>query len=171
MEVLVKRHYSLIYTYIYRKIGNHHTAYDLTQEVFIKMMQSLDKYRQQGKFEHWLLKIAVNHCLDYYRSKHYRHQQATGELDTNIADDNSNVWDLFQSQYQQEQARQAVLSLPNNQREAIILSYYHDLKIKEIADMTCTNESTVKSRIRAGLSKLKQILLSGGDERDYRKQG
>ncbi|MCM3342841.1 sigma-70 family RNA polymerase sigma factor [Paenibacillus sp. MER TA 81-3] len=170
MEVLVKRHYSSIYSYIYRKIGDRHTAYDLTQEVFMKMMQSLGSYRNNGKFAHWLMKIAVNHCLDYYRSKHYKQNHTQTELDANVSDDKSNVWDLFHIQYQREKAKQAVLLLPEHQRDVIILNFYHDLKVKEIADMTHSNESTVKSRIKAGISKLKQILLAGDDGCEKRKQ-
>ncbi|CAH8705009.1 sigma-70 family RNA polymerase sigma factor [Paenibacillus thiaminolyticus] len=171
MEVLVKRHYSDVYSYLYRKIGNRHTAYDLTQEVFIKMMQSLGNYRDKGRFRHWLLKIAVNHCYDYYRSKQYRHRHAHTELEVDMPDENSNVWDLFHCHYQQEQAKQAVLSLPEKQRDAIILNFYHDMKIREIAVMTDTSESTIKYRIKAGISKLKQILLAGGEGSDHRKQG
>ncbi|KKO50739.1 RNA polymerase sigma factor [Paenibacillus sp. DMB20] len=171
MEVLVKRHYSDVYAYLYRKIGNQHTAYDLTQEVFIKMMQSLGNYRDKGRFRHWLLKIAVNHCYDYYRSKQYRHRQAHTELEVDMPDENSNVWDLFHCRYQQEQAKQAVLTLPEEQRDAIILNFYHDLKIREIAEMTDTSVSTIKYRIKAGISKLKQILLAGGEGNDYKKQG
>jgi len=174
MEMLVKRHYAMIFSYIYRKIGNHHTAYDLTQEVFIKMMQSLPSYQSHGKFEHWLLKIAVNHCLDYYRSKQYRNAHVQAELDETIPDAHSNVWDLFQLHDQQEQAKQAVLALPEHQREAIILNYYHGLKVREIADVTGANESTIKSRIRAGISRLKKMLLGEeelSNEQEQRKQG
>ena len=59
MDVLVRRHYKNIFSYVYRKTGNYHLAYDLTQEIFIKMMKSIKNYKQQGKFSSWLLKIAV----------------------------------------------------------------------------------------------------------------
>ena len=72
MDVLVRRHYKNIFSYVYRKTGNYHLAYDLTQEIFIKMMKSIKNYKQQGKFSSWLLKIAVNHCRDYYKSSDFR---------------------------------------------------------------------------------------------------
>ncbi|MDQ0253560.1 DNA-directed RNA polymerase specialized sigma24 family protein [Evansella vedderi] len=68
MEVLIKKQYKTIFAYVYRKVGDYHLAYDMTQEVFIKMMKSINEYKGGGKFQHWLLKIAVNHCRDYFRS-------------------------------------------------------------------------------------------------------
>ncbi|WP_426253891.1 RNA polymerase sigma factor [Paenibacillus pabuli] len=170
MEVLVKRHYKPIFAYVYRKTGDYHTAYDLTQEIFVKMMNSLDKYRDTGKFSHWLLKIAVNHCLDYFRGRDFKQQQRECELTEEAlpASEHQNVWNIFHKRLQNEQVRQAVLSLPEHQRDAVILNYYNGLKIREVAELTGANESTVKSRIRLGITKLREIILGG--ERDETKR-
>jgi len=167
MEVLVKRHYKSVFAYIYRKTGEYHTAYDLTQEVFIKMMKSLKSYQNTGKFEHWLLKIAVNHCLDYFRGREYKQQHRETELTEEAfpSSEHHNVWDIFQKRNQNEQVRQAVLSLPEHQRDAVILNYYNGLKIREVAEATGTSESTAKSRIRLGISKLKEM-ITGGDRHE-----
>lgn len=171
MDVLVKRHYKPVFAYIYRKTGEYHTAYDLTQEVFIKMMKSLNTYQSTGKFEHWLLKIAVNHCLDYFRGREYKQHQREMELTEEAfpASEHQNVWDIFQKRTQNEQVRQAVLSLPEHQRDAVILNYYNGLKIREVAAVTETSESTAKSRIRLGISKLKEI-ITGGDRHEAHKR-
>ncbi len=68
MEVLVKRHYKSVFAYVYRKTGDYHTAFDLTQEVFIKMLKALHHYNGVGKFTNWLFKIAHNSCLDHLRA-------------------------------------------------------------------------------------------------------
>ncbi|MFD1638597.1 RNA polymerase sigma factor [Evansella tamaricis] len=57
MEVLVKKHYKNIFGFTYRKVGDYHLAYDMTQEIFIKMMKSIASYNGQGKFQNWLLKL------------------------------------------------------------------------------------------------------------------
>lgn len=165
MEVLVKRHYSDVYSYLYRKIGNRHTAYDLTQEVFIKMMQSLGNYRDKGRFRHWLLKIAVNHCYDYYRSKQYRHRHAHTELEVDMPDENSNVWDLFHCHYQQEQAKQAVLSLPEKQRDAIAWPLVERGLLQDIWDVPMLEDSYTKqlAEIRT------ELRLSAPGSYEYKK--
>lgn len=163
MDVLVRRHYKNIFSYVYRKTGNYHLAYDLTQEIFIKMMKSIKNYKQQGKFSSWLLKIAVNHCRDYYRSSDFRKEGQRTELPGDLAQDNSNVWDIFQRKQQRKEVRESINALPEYQRETIILRFYHDLKIKEIALITGSKEPTVKSRLRQGLEKLKNM-LNGGEQ-------
>ncbi|HHU20040.1 MAG TPA: RNA polymerase sigma factor [Bacilli bacterium] len=158
MEVLVKRHYQYIFAYVYRKVGDYHLAYDLTQEVFVKMMKALKRYRGKNKFKHWLLKIAVNHCRDYFRSRAFKHKEKEGELAPKLIDQKSNVWDLISKKINSEEVKAALEQLPEYQKETIILRYYHDLKIKEIAEVTDSKEATVKSRLRQGQAKLKQLL-------------
>lgn len=157
MEVLVKRHYKNIFAYVYRKVGDYHLAYDLTQETFIKMMKSIDKYKPYGKFQNWLLTIAVNQCRDYFRSSHFKQIDNEQEYEDYVKDEKGNISHLLRQKVESEQVRKALRQLPEFQKETIILRYYHDLKIKEIASVTDTNESTVKSRLRQGVQKLKNI--------------
>lgn len=158
MEVLVKKHYKYIFAYVYRKVDDYHLAYDLTQEVFVKMMKALHQYKEKDKFKHWLLKIAVNHCRDYFRSRSFKQKEKEGELAPKIVDQKNNVWDLISKKENSESVKAALEQLPEYQKEAIILRFYHDLKINEIASMTDSKESTVKSRLRQGQVKLKKLL-------------
>ncbi|WP_062049533.1 RNA polymerase sigma factor [Bacillus sp. JCM 19034] len=168
MEVLVKRYYKFIFSYIYRKIGDYHLAYDMTQEVFIKMMKSINRFHGSGEFKHWLLKIAVNHCRDYYRSSAYKKKVGEEELANQLPDENESVSDLISKKADSERVKEAISQLPTYQREAIILRFYHELKIKEISDVTNSNEDTVKSRVKQGVVKLKKW-LKGGDEDEEKR--
>ncbi|MCP1427194.1 RNA polymerase sigma-70 factor (ECF subfamily) [Paenibacillus xylanexedens] len=172
MEVLVKRHYKSIFSYVYRKTGDYHISFDLTQEVFVKMMNSLGNYRDNGKFSHWLLKIAVNHCMDYFRGREFKQQLRESELTEEAlpASEHQNVWNIFYKRLQNDKVRLAIQSLPEHQRDAVILNYYNGLKIKEVAELTGSNESTVKSRIRLGITKLKEIIVGGERDETYRKR-
>lgn len=163
MEVLVKRHYKNIFAYIYRKLGDYHLSYDLTQDVFIKMLKSINNYKPRGEFKHWLLTIAVNQCRDYFRSSKFKEKSQEQELGDWIKDERENVWDLISKKVDSERIRNALQQLPDYQQEAIILRFYHDLKIKEIASITNSKESTVKSRLKQGTDKLRRI-LEGGEE-------
>lgn len=161
MEVLVKKYYKNIFAYVYRKTSDYHLAYDLTQEVFIKMMKSIGAYKSKGKFEHWLITIAVNHCRDYFRSSTYRRKKQEQEIVHQMTDDSKNVWDLLSKKIESEKVKEALNTLPDFQKEAIILRFYHDLKIKEIAHVTDAKEATVKSRLKQGIGKLKKLFQGG----------
>ena len=161
MEVLVRRHYRAVFAYIYRRIGDYHAAFDLAQEVFIRMLQALPSYREGGKFEAWLLKIAVNRCRDYVRSPVCAQRAEARELDEAFCAPD-NVTDLFEASLSRRAVREAVLALPDDQREAVILHYYHGYKLREIAAVTGAKEATVKSRVYQALSKLKRKLEGGG---------
>ncbi|MBM7541644.1 RNA polymerase sigma factor [Amphibacillus cookii] len=158
MEVLVKKHYRMIFAYTYRKVGDYHLAYDLTQEIFIKMIKSIKNYSGQGKFQHWLLKIAVNHCRDYYRSRAYKYKDKITKIDHQVVDERKNVEDLLSKKQRSVKVKAAIDQLPPYQREVIILKFYQGLKIKQIAQLTEVKEATVKSRLKQGKDKLKSLL-------------
>lgn len=161
MEVLTRKYYQQIYAFVYRKVGNKELAYDLTQEIFIKMMQKLSLYKNTGSFKSWLYTLAVNHCRDYWRSKQHKEKEKETILDDAIENDKSNVPYIFEKKETRAQVKHAILQLPEMQREAIILRYYHDSTMKEIAEMTDANISTVKSRLKQGLEKLAKYLDRG----------
>lgn len=168
MEVLVRRYYKMIFAFLYRKTTDYHISLDLTQETLIKMMKSLTMYKAQGKFSHWLITIAVNVCRDYYRSKQYREQQMNPLESSLYADSNHNIEDLLSQKVERIQIQGALQELSDNQREAVILRYYHDMKVSEIAKVTGSNEAAVKSRLFQGIAKLKRIF---GRMVDYERKG
>lgn len=82
MEILVKRHYDLVHSYIYRTTNDYNVSYDITQDVFIKMMKNINKYNMEsGKFRNWLLKIAVNTTKDYFKSKAYAQRSENYDIE------------------------------------------------------------------------------------------
>lgn len=65
LELLIKKHYETVYGYCYRRIGERGAAQDLTQDVFVRVVQNLDNYRHHGKFLNYLFVVAGNLCRDY----------------------------------------------------------------------------------------------------------
>jgi RNA polymerase sigma factor (sigma-70 family) len=162
MEVLVNRYYKMIFAYIYRGIGQYHTSYDLTQEVFIKMMKAVGKFNgEAGSFKNWIFKIAVNTVKDYFKGREYKGYTEAIEINNGKWDEEDNVVEFASRISQREEIKNAVMQLPDFQRDTIILRFYHDMKIKDIARITDSSESTVKSRLRQGIEKLKDILKEG----------
>lgn len=170
MEVLIKKYYKLLFSFVYRNVGDYHIASDITQEALIKLVKSIKNYKDEGKFKNWLLRIASNTCNDYFRSSKVVKDKSRVELDTNILDTNSNVYEIMSRKIARQEMKNAITTLPEFQRNAIILKYYHNLKIKDIAYITQSNESTVKSRLKQGIEKLKKVFVRGEENEGIDKE-
>lgn len=154
---LISGYYQSIFAFFYKNTGNYHQSKDLTQEVFIKMVAGISKYRPKTPFKNWLFTIASNHLKNYYRtlSRHPEWAEITDEYSITTTD----IMDVGV----ETDIKLALEHLPHEQREAVILRYYNDFSIKEISRITGAMETTVKARIRYGLKKLK-IELEGYNE-------
>lgn len=152
MNNLISGYYQSIFAFFYKNTSNYHQSKDLTQEVFIKMVAGISKYRPKTPFKNWLFTIASNHLKNYYRtlSRHPECVEITDEYIT-MTNDISDVG-------VETDIKSALSHLPPEQREAVILRYYNEFSIKEISRITGAMETTVKARIRYGLEKLKTEL-------------
>ncbi|MBU3127221.1 RNA polymerase sigma factor [Clostridium tagluense] len=165
MELLVKSNYNMVHSFVYRSVGDYNISYDLTQEIFIKMMKNINKYDyKNGNFTHWILKIASNHYKDYFRSAAYKQRINNKDIDGEEIYADGTVVDILEKNESRKAVKKAVDNLPTLQREAIILKYYNNLKIKEISEVTGFNESTIKSRLFSGMGNLRKIM--GGGKRE-----
>lgn len=149
IEFLIKKYYQSVFSFFYKNTGYYHQSKDLTQEVFIKMVSGIARYQPKKNFKSWLFTIASNHLKNYYRTLS-RHPEYTELSDEYAAIDNEIANIAIKSD-----VNAALALLPPEQRETIILRYYNDLSIMEIAKITGAKETTVKARIRYGLEKLK----------------
>jgi len=135
---------------------------DLTQEVFVKMVASIETYENRGKFRSWLFTIAANHLRNHwkYESRHEEYEFEE-ESENDITSSLENVTDSAE-------LLNALSRIPTDQRDCIVLKYYYGFTSREIAEMLKVKEPTVKARIRYGLNKL-SILLKG-EETDGEEQ-
>lgn len=153
---MIEQYYSNIYSYLYRKVGNTELAEDLTQEVFLRLVNTLSRYRPTGKFSNYVFTIAVNAANDYFRKNSLFMQEDVNSINIDAGVD---IEDFFIKQEQFDRLKETIGKLPDKQKDAILLRYFHNMKIKDISKITGANISTVKSRINQGLKRLK-ILLS-----------
>ncbi|QNO15396.1 RNA polymerase sigma factor [Alkalicella caledoniensis] len=173
LDVLVNRYYELIYSYSMRQVNDYHLACDLTQEVFVKMMMNINKYRVgTDSFKYWLLKIALNHIRDYFRSEKNRKSTAFDNMEylSNNDINNDNMINMLEIHEKSKEVKKAIYSLKEQEKEIVILKYYNDMTIKEISGITGNNESTIKSRLYRALEKLRRH-LKGGDIIEKRSNG
>lgn len=158
MDEMVKLYYQTIFAYFYRNTGDYHRSCDLTQEVFIKAISAISAYKNNGKFKAWLFAIASNHLRNDWRYRKI-HPQEELEEDTIDASKTS-------GETQKVELEEALGNLPPEQREAVVLKYYHGLKITEIAKVTGVKDATIKSRLKYGLEKLRKLLGDESHERE-----
>ncbi|BCB04037.1 RNA polymerase sigma factor [Bacillus sp. KH172YL63] len=170
MEVLTRKYYKDVFAFVYRKTGNKDLAYDLTQEIFIKVIKKIGSYSNTGKFKSWIFSVAVNHCRDHWKSAAHQRAQKQSQLSEYLTNDKTNVSYIFAQKEARERVRIAIGELPEYQRNAIILKYFHEMKIHEIASVTDSNEATVKSRLRQGLGKLAKLLGRGEEYGQHQKK-
>lgn len=148
---IIEKYYSDIYSFLCRRIGDKSYAEDLTQDVFLKFSVSLPQYKEQNKLKSYLFAIAVNSSNDYFR----RNKE---ELVENNFDYIS-YKTQFEKELEKAQAvKNAVMSLSPKQRDVVVLRYYHDMKIKEIAEVLGIPQATVKTQLYRGEKNLKNLL-------------
>ena len=161
-ETLVRKYYQNIYQFCVRRCnGDTALAADLTQDTFLKLIEHIQQYRLTGKFMNFLLTIAVNTCNNHFKKK----SPDIVDMDTlSAVPSNLNISEEVLRQEDAKIIQQAIDRLPDMQKEVVILRFYHDRKLKEIAAITGVSLPTAKSRLKQGLDKLKRYL----DKEDFK---
>jgi RNA polymerase sigma-70 factor (ECF subfamily) len=162
-EALLKAYTRKIYNLCYRFTGRAEEAEDVTQEVFIKVFQTLKTYQAaQGSFTTWLNRVARNHLVDHYRRA--RKDRVTSSLEDELSEAEQKPSEHMEPTRQVEsRERREVLQLALDKlspdlREAVILRDLQDLDYVEIAQVLRVPQGTVKSRINRGRLELGRVL-------------
>ncbi len=167
---LVRRHQTRVFNFALRQLRTPGLAEDITQEVFLRVVQNAADFKHEARFSTWLYTIARNLCFDQFRKlKHRRHpsldqpsstEDGARPLVEQIPDSrpDANVERRAISAEVQSSILQALYALPDDQREVFLLREVAQLPFKDIAEITGAGENTVKSRMRYALDRLKQAL-------------
>ncbi|OMF27592.1 RNA polymerase subunit sigma-70 [Paenibacillus sp. FSL H8-0548] len=158
-NALVSRYYKEMYSYTYRQTTNKQLSMDLTQDIFIHMLQSIGRYDgSRGMFRTWLYKLATNRIVDYYRSKYYSYARHTAPMEEDIQSNED-----FTLEIEKKEQIEAVMQLVN-QMDAVSqhifrLKFFAEYTFADIAPLLNMPESTVKTKYYAMIRKLKHNLL------------
>lgn len=164
---IVERYQTKLYRTTYYYTLNIEDARDLTQEIFIKAYNNLNKFKYGSTFSTWLYRIAVNHCIDWHRKKKSQHEDPA-HWDKLQAKEDS-LEDLVLRQEMINEVQEAVNALPEIYRTILILYYFEDFNPQLIADILSTPKRTVETRLFRGRKLLKRKLdntIYGGDCHD-----
>ncbi|WKN32309.1 sigma-70 family RNA polymerase sigma factor [Porifericola rhodea] len=160
-EQLVNRHRSRVFTTIYLIVKDEYVAEDILQETFIKVIKTIKsgRYNEEGKFLPWVMRIAHNLSIDYFR-KNKRYPTVVMEDGTSVF----NTLDFSEDSAESLQIkkdthallRQLIKELPEAQRQVLTMRHYMDMSFKEIADATGVSINTALGRMRYALINLRK---------------
>jgi RNA polymerase sigma-70 factor, ECF subfamily len=160
LGVIYDRYGRLVYTIALRITGDRQTAEEVVQDVFQNVWQSAGGFQAGvGTFSTWLMSIARHRAIDVTRSKRERARTREQALDFDWAiDDDAGLDRAVMQQALRDAVRTALDTLPASQRQAVELAYYGGLTRAEIAERLGEPLGTVKTRLRLGLMKLRDLL-------------
>ena len=153
MELLVHRWYPRIFRYVFKLTGHEQDSYDLTQDVFVAVLQNINRYYLWKKFDSWIFTIAHNKCMDYFRM-----QKRTALTDITELQIEESTPLLEESMACSVAVGDALKQLSDVQREVIVLYYFQQLTASEISQATHTPLPTIKSRLAAAKKLLSKYL-------------
>lgn len=155
---LVKRYEQRVFHYGLRMLPNADDALDLVQETFASVFRSLQNWNQQHAFSGWLMTIAHRRCVEYYRRR--KEEDGWDIEQHDQADESLQASPDESADFEQQQQRiiRALQRLPIEQRAVVEAKFFRQLTTREIAEQQGESENTVKSRLYAGLDKLKVYL-------------
>ena len=164
INVLLNRHRKRILDYIYMMVKNRDVADDIFQETLIKVVRFVDdgRYTDNGKFLSWVLRIAHNQVIDYFRQKKQRNNVSEGDAGYDILNnqkfsDHTVEEKLITNQIETD-VRKLIDFLPPEQKEVVLMRYYMGLSFKEIAEQTDVSINTALGRMRYALINLRKLI-------------
>lgn len=163
LEVLITRHKQRVFSFIYSKVLDREVSEDIFQDTFIKVINTLKKgaYNEEGKFLPWILRIAHNLVIDYFRkNKRMPLFKNTDDFDIFSVLPDSKITienELIKSQIDKDVFK-LLDTLPNDQREVLEMRLYKDMSFKEIAIQTDVSINTALGRMRYALINLRKVI-------------
>lgn len=159
-EQIVVRYRRKVFHIGYKFTGKHDEAEDLSQDIFLKIFKSLDKFNRDADFSTWLGSVARNYCIDHYRaSKREREVLVEDLVAFDLAPASSgNPHRALEEIDRRSLLRRGLDRLAPKLREAVILRDLHGLSYQEMAERLALPEGTVKSRINRGREELARLL-------------
>ncbi|WP_149913135.1 RNA polymerase sigma factor [Sphingobacterium cavernae] len=163
LKILIDRYKSKIYTSIYMRVKDEYVAEDIFQETFIKVINTIKSggYNEEGKFLPWVVRIAYNMVIDYFRKEKRSPTVITGD-----GYDIFEMMDFADDDVERKMVRNQVdvdlkkliQLLPDDQKEVLIMRHFCDMSFKDIAEVTEVSINTALGRMRYALSNLRRLI-------------
>jgi len=163
LRLLIDRYKSKIYTSIYMRVKDEFVAEDIFQETFIKVINTIKSggYNEEGKFLPWVIRIAYNMVIDYFRK-----EKRSPTVINNDGYDIFEVMDFADDDVERKMVKNQVdvdlkkliQLLPDDQKEVLIMRHFCDMSFKDIAEVSQVSINTALGRMRYALSNLRRLI-------------
>ncbi|QTE23027.1 RNA polymerase sigma factor [Polaribacter cellanae] len=163
LSILINRHQQRLFSFIYSKVQSKDVTEDIFQDTFIKVIRTLKKgkYNEEGKFLPWVMRIAHNLVIDYFRKNNRMPNfKNTDEFDifSVLGDGSLNAEkQLIQEQIYSD-VRELINELPDEQKEVLLMRMYKDMSFKEISENTGVSINTALGRMRYALINMRKLI-------------
>ncbi len=159
LEEMYERHHRIALAVGFRVLGDRNLAEDVIQEAFLALWRQASSFRpDRGTARSWLLSIVRHRAIDVTRGRSFAKERLS--LDQIVFEPRyPDSWQQVSAELDREQFREAVNSLPDAQRDAIMLAYFGGYTQREVSERTGVSLGTVKGRMRLGMHKLRGLLM------------
>ncbi|WP_439128237.1 RNA polymerase sigma factor [Polaribacter sp.] len=163
LAVLINRHQQRLFSFIYSKVQDKAITEDIFQDTFIKVIRTLKKgkYNEEGKFLPWVMRIAHNLVIDYFRKNNRMPKfQNTDEFNifSVINDGSLNAEKQIIQEQIYDDVRELINGLPEEQKEVLVMRMYKDMSFKEISENTGVSINTALGRMRYALINMRKLI-------------
>lgn len=163
LRVLIDRYKSKIYTSIYMRVKDEFVAEDIFQETFIKVINTIKSggYNEEGKFLSWVMRIAYNMVIDFFRK-----EKRSPTVMNNEGYDIFEVMDFADDDTERQMVKKQmdtdlkklIQLLPDDQKEVLIMRHFCDMSFKDIAEISNVSINTALGRMRYALQNLRKLI-------------
>jgi RNA polymerase sigma-70 factor (ECF subfamily) len=166
MDELIKKYQKRVYNIVFGLCMNYDTAWDVSQEAFIKVIRNVKNFREESSFWTYLYRIVINAFYDWTRKEKTK-KKSTANFSDMTDDENKrsfeikdmiNIEEDFDRKVLEEKVKRGLDNLTDTQRQVYVLKNLEGMKIREIADMMKISEGTVKSHLSRAMEKLCNVL-------------
>ena len=161
LGLLFERHHAPLYDFLARMTGNAAAAEDLVQEVFVRVLKYRATWRDEGRFETWLYRIARNARVDYFKSRAAYPETNSEEIGAALDRPSQQPLpsDMLARDREVARLQRALTMLRDDKRELIVLARYKGMKLDAIAELLGVEVGTVKVRLHRAVKELRETFL------------
>lgn len=165
IEQLLKDYGNSVFRMCFLYLKDYHLAEDATQETFIKAMYSYNSFQNKSSEKTWLTQIAINTCKNIMRTNWFRLYR------NELKDDIQDLDDRYETIVEKNSISRAIMQLRKDDRKMILLYYYQELSMREIAQIIGKSQNAAIQRVNRARCRLKKILLEVGYDETFIEGG
>lgn len=157
--ILLKKYQEKLYWHVRRMVVSHEDTHDLLQNIFIKVWNALDKFREDSQLYTWLYRIATNECLSFIEQQKKKSTLSLSDDEAGYSE-RVRAEEHFDSSKLEWKLELAIQQLPEKQRVVFMLRYYEEMPYQQMSEVLGTSEGALKASYHHAAKKIEDFLLN-----------